>query len=322
MKAALVDSAQAGARYGEFPEPVDREGRRVVELVASGVHPVVRALASGRHYGSDARWPLIPGIDAVVRSHEGMLAYSGFPEPPYGTLAERISVPSSLGIPLPAGADPVRIAGGLNPGMASWLPLEARFAETGTLGNVLVLGVTGMAGLLAVQNARVFGATRVIGVGRDARGLADAAELGATTVALSGDRERDAAAMRRALEDESPDIVLDFLWGAPAEAAFTALARHGLGEDCADIAYIQIGAVAGPQALVPAALLRSRKLRISGSGAGSASIADILAKIPRYMQLISDGAIDVPVRTFPLSLVSEAWDAAARGRPRVVIVAG
>lgn len=63
--------------------------------------------------------PLIPGVDAVVRSADGVLAYSGFPEPPYGTLAERISVPSFLWVPIPEGADPALIAGGLNPGMAS-----------------------------------------------------------------------------------------------------------------------------------------------------------------------------------------------------------
>lgn len=321
MKAAVVESPGETARYGDFPEPPESEGRTIVELVAAGIHPIVRSLAGGLHYGSTGQWPLVPGVDAVVRCADGSLAYSGFPEPPYGTLAERVSVPSSLRVPLPSGADPVRIAGGLNPGMASWLHLQKRRAEFGTLGTVLILGVTGMAGLLAVRNARALGAKHVVGVGRDAQGLADATGAGAVTVALSGERKRDGSALRRALEDSSPDIVLDFLWGAAAESAFAALGRHGLSEDRADIAYVQIGAVAGPYASVPAALLRSRKLRISGSGAGSASIADIMAQIPLYMELISNGAIDVPVRTFPLRSVTEGWNAASRGRPRVVIVA-
>ena len=55
------------------------------------------------------------------------------------------------------------------------------------------------------------------------------------------------------------------------------------------------------------------------AGAGSASLADIIAEIPGYIALISDGAVDVPVRTFPLSRVSKAWGAAERGRPRVVV---
>jgi NADPH:quinone reductase-like Zn-dependent oxidoreductase len=322
MKAALIEAPGDGAHYGDFAEPGEHEGRQVVELVAGAIHPVVRGLASGQHYGSSRQWPLIPGVDAVVRSAEGVLAFSGFPQPPYGTLAERISVPSFLWIPLPEGADPARVAGGVNPGLASWLHLQARRTEIGRLDNVLILGVTGMAGLLAVQNARILGATRVAGAGRDAQGLSDAVKAGATTVALSGDRERDRAAILQALEGSSPDIVLDFLWGAPAESAFAALGRRGLEADRTDISYVQIGAAAGSQAAVPAELLRSRKLRITGSGAGSASIADIIAEIPRYIQLISDGAVDVPVRTFPLSLVSEAWEAAERGRPRVVILAG
>ena len=320
VKAAVIESAGEPPRYGDFPEPAASEGRTIVELVAAGIHPVVRSLAHGVHYGSSGQWPLVPGVDAVVRYDDGSLAYSGFPEPPWGTIAERISVPSSLRLPLPSGADPVRIAGGLNPGLASWLHLQTRRAELGALGTVLILGVTGMAGLLAAQNARVLGATRVIGAGRNAQGLADAVAAGATSVALSGDPERDGAAMLSALEGTSPDIVLDFLWGAAAESAFAALGRHGLDEDRADIAYIQIGAVAGPHASVPAAVLRSRKLRISGSGAGSASFADIIAQIPHYIELITNGAIDVPVQVFPLEHVSEGWNAAARGHPRVVIV--
>ncbi len=321
MKAALVEAPGDSAHYSDFAEPRDYEGRQVVELVAAGIHPIVRGLASGQHYGSTGQWPLVPGVDAVVRSAEGVLAYSGFPQPPYGTLAERISVPSFLWIPLPEGADPARVAGGVNPGLASWLPLQARRTEIGRLDNVLILGVTGMAGLLAAQNARILGATRVAGAGRDVQNLSDAVKAGVTTVALSGDHERDGAAILQALEGSSPDIVLDFLWGAPAQSTFAALGRRGLEADRADISYVQIGAAAGSQAAVPAALLRSRKLRITGSGAGSASITDILAEIPRYIQLISDGAVDVPIRTFPLSLVSEAWEAAERGRPRVVILA-
>jgi NADPH:quinone reductase-like Zn-dependent oxidoreductase len=322
MKAALIEAPGDSAHYGDFAEPGDHEGRQVVDLVAAGIHPIVRGLASGQHYGSSCQWPLVPGVDAVVRSAEGVLAYSGFPQPPYGTLAERISVPSFLWIPLPEGADPARVAGGVNPGLASWLPLQARRTEIGRLDNVLILGVTGMAGLLAVQNARILGATRVAGAGRDVQSLPEAIKAGTTTVSLSGDRERDGAAILQALEGSSPDIVLDFLWGAPAESTFAALGRRGLEADRADISYVQIGAGAGSQAAVPAALLRSRKLRITGSGAGSASITDIIAEIPRYIQLISDGAVDVPIRTFPLSMVSAGWEAAERGRPRVVILAG
>ena len=75
-------------------------------------------------------------------------------------------------------------------------------------------------------------------------------------------------------------------------------------------------------ASVPAALLRSRRLRISGSGAGSGSVSAIMAQIPVYMQMIADGRVTVPTRTFPLSQVTAGWAATADGGPRVVIVPG
>jgi hypothetical protein len=116
--------------------------------------------------------------------------------------------------------------------------------------------------------------------------------------------------------------VLDFLWGPVAETAFRALSRAGFGEDRADIKYVQIGALAGAgaEAAVPSALLCSRKLTISGSGAGSVAAADIKAQIPAYIQLIADGCVQVPFRTFSLSDAGAAWTTSAESGPRVVLV--
>jgi NADPH:quinone reductase-like Zn-dependent oxidoreductase len=320
MKAAVVTAPDAAPEYGEFSEPLVSDGYELVELVAAGLHPIVRSLAAGQHYGSTQSWPLVPGVDAVARTAAGDSILTGFVRPPHGTFAERMAVPKAMRISLPTGADPVKVAGGLNPGLASWLAFKARVREIGSLETVLVLGATGMAGYLAVQHARLLGANRVVGVGRNPARLARASALGAATVALSGDREADAAAIVDAQAGTIPSIVLDFLWASAAEIAFASLARRGLKEDTADIAYIQIGAAAGPEAAVPAALLRSRRIRISGSGAGSAQIADIMAEVPSYMQLIADGSVDVPTKTVPLSSISEAWAASAEDSYRVVVV--
>ncbi|MGB6985717.1 MAG: zinc-binding alcohol dehydrogenase family protein [Candidatus Aquilonibacter sp.] len=322
MKAAIVKGPDATPEYGDFADPGAEEGYELVNLVAAGLHPVVRSLAAGRHYGSTSSWPLIPGVDAVARTSDGELIYTGFVRPPYGTFAQLMAVPKKVRFTLPSGADPVQIAAGLNPGLSSWLPLNARAAELDAIGTVLILGVTGMAGSLAVQHARLLGASAVVGVGRNPVALARAAEFGAKTVALSGDRDADAEALVHALDGAAPSIVLDFLWGAAAETAFTALAKRGMEEDTANIAYVQIGAMAGPDAALPASLLRSRRIRISGSGAGSASIADVMAQVPIYMQLIADRKIDVPTQTFALSSISEAWIAPAESTRRIVIVVG
>jgi NADPH:quinone reductase-like Zn-dependent oxidoreductase len=322
MKAAIKRTPDSAPGYGDFPEPVAGEGREIVELAAAGIHPVVRSLAAGHHYGSTGTWPLIPGVDAVARTPTGMLVYTGYVEPPYGTLAERMAVPLAMQLPLPRGTEPARIAGGVNPGLASWMPLRSRVAETGTLGTVVVLGASGMAGMLAVQNARLLGAAQIVGAGRDPAGLDRAAQAGAAPVALTGDHATDAAALAAALDGRPPSLILDFVWGPPAEAMFAALARRGLHEDSADIAYVQIGAAAGPLASVPAALLRSRRIQMTGSGAGSAPLTAIAAQLPAYMQLIADGRVPVPTQTFPLSRIAEAWTAAHDSGPRVVITPG
>jgi len=320
MKAAVLYGPGSAAEYADFGEPPVPPGRELVDLVAAGIHPVVRSLAAGRHYGSAGTYPMIPGVDAVARTASGGLVYTGYVQPPFGTLAERMAVPATMQLPLPDSAGPEQVAGGLNPGLASWLPLRLRQSEAGPLGTVLVLGATGLAGLLAVQNAQLLGAERVIAAGRDQARLARAAAHGATTVALSSDRDATAAVLAGALGGTAPGLVLDFVWGAPAEAAFAALARRGLEEDNADISYVQIGALAGPEAAVPAALLRSRRLRITGSGAGSASRETIMAELPGYLQIIAEGRVDIPVRVFPLSAVTDAWTASARGGERVVVI--
>jgi NADPH:quinone reductase-like Zn-dependent oxidoreductase len=320
MKAAILHSPDSVPVYGDFGEPAAGEGSEIVELVAAGIHQLTRSVAAGRHYGHGGVFPVIPGLNAVARRAGGELVFTSSAPAPYGTFAERIASPDAMRFPLPGGAQPGAVAAGVNPGMASWLPLKARQAEAGTLGTVLVLGVTGMSGFLAAQNARLLGAARVVGAGRSKPGLERAAAAGAQALALTGDRDTDAQALAKALDGDTPGLVLDFVWGPVAETAFRALARQGLGEDSADIKYVQIGAVAGAEAAVPSSLLRSRKLTISGSGAGSVPAASIKAQIPRYLQLITGGSVQVPYRTFPLSDISAAWTASAETGPRVVLV--
>jgi NADPH:quinone reductase-like Zn-dependent oxidoreductase len=322
VKAAVLRGPGEVPEYADFDDPPVTEGRELVEVVAAGIHPVVRSIASGRHYGSTGSWPLIPGVDGVARTAEGTLVYTGFVSPPYGTLAERAVVPVTMQVPLPAGVAPERVAAGMNPGMSSWLPLRQRLTEVSSLGTVLILGATGMAGLLAVQNALVLGADRVVAAGRNPDALDRAARFGATLAILREDRDATAAALAEALAGQEPSLVLDFVWGPHAEAAFAALGRRGLGEDQADISYVQIGALAGAEAAVPSTLLRSRRIRISGSGAGSASVSSIVTEMPAYLRLIADGQVEVPTRVFPLSAVKDAWQASTDSGNRVVVVPG
>jgi NADPH:quinone reductase-like Zn-dependent oxidoreductase len=322
MKAAVLHGADAVPVYGDFDEPREQEGYQIVDLVASGIHHVTRSAATGRHYSQGGVFPAVPGLNAVARTASGELVFTGGGKPPFGTFAERFPSPDAMRFTLPAGAPAEAVAAGVNPGMASWLPLTARKAETGDLGTVLVLGVTGMSGYLAAQNAVLLGADRVIGAGRDPAGLERAAAAGAQTVRLTGERDADVSALVTALGDGQPGIVLDLVWGPVAQTAFAALSQAPAGDSAAVTRYVQIGALAGAEAAVPAALLRSRKLTISGSGVGSVAAADISTQIPAYIKLIAGGTVQVPYRTFPLSDAGGAWTASAGSGPRVVLIPG
>ncbi|WP_029138815.1 zinc-binding alcohol dehydrogenase family protein [Nakamurella lactea] len=318
MRAAVLTESGAVPSFVNFPDPPNSAGRQDVTMVAAGLHPVVRSLADGDHYGSDRSWPMIPGVDAVARDAQERLVYTGFAEHPYGTFAERISVPMVL--PLPAGADPKQIAAGLNPGMSSWLPLRSALASRDELGTVVILGATGVAGRLAVQNAAACGAEHVIAVARDAAALAEVAgDRGAVSpVTLTGEVAVDAEALRAGFAEHIPSLVLDFLWGEPAEATFAALTGTSLDQRAGTIDYVEIGQAAGSSAALPAELLRSTAITIRGSGAGSSRIDDIMAEIPGYLQRFADGTVRVEVAEFPLAEIARAWQASTPGR-RVVL---
>lgn len=313
MKAAVVATAGAVPKYLDFSEPEAGQGEQIADLVASAIHPIVRAKASGEHYSSTGQFPLVPGVDAVARTADGTLVFTGDVESPWGTFAERMAI--ALFLPIPDGADPVAVAAGMNPGMSSWIPLTGHADEHGTPDTVMILGVTGAAGGLAVQNALALGVRRVVGVGRGADDLKRVAGLGAETVEIIGDKDADGRAIGAALGGKAPDLVLDFLWGSAAEAAFLALADIP-GEGATS--YVEIGSAAGEQAAVPAALLRSRPFRLSGSGIGSFDMGRYVGQIPVYLQLIADGKVRVDAQAYPLSQVSEAWTAPAGPRPVLI----
>jgi NADPH:quinone reductase-like Zn-dependent oxidoreductase len=316
MRAAVVGNPDAAPEYADFPEPQQRPGQEPLHLVGAGLHHVVRGLASGRHYGSNGAYPLVPGVDAVARTEDGRLVYTGLPRPPWGTMAERLVTPFE--VELPAGADPLAVAAGMNPGLSGWMPLIARREEAGALGTVLVLGATGMSGSLAVRAALALGAHQVIAAGRDREALERLRGLGAVTVPLAPTGPAAwTADLGAAVAEASPALVLDFVWGAVAEAAFAALGAAGADEN-ADIDYVQIGSLAGSEAALPAALLRSRRIRVTGSGTGSVSKQQMIAEIPDVLARFADGTFDAPYTAYPLSRIGEAW--AHQGRTRAVVV--
>jgi NADPH:quinone reductase-like Zn-dependent oxidoreductase len=315
MKAAVVKSFDHPPRYEEYADPVATGDEEVVDVLAVGLHPRVRSGANGTHYTSEGTLPMVPGFDAVARRADGRLVYLVSDDGAAGTMAERAVVDPRRAVELPGDADPVAIAAAMNPGMSSWVGLRRR-AELASGESVLVLGATGNAGRMAVQIAKLLGAGEVIAVGRNAEILATLPGLGADrVVSLEGD-EATAALAEAAAE---VDVVIDYLWGKPAEAAIPAIVRARTDRARA-LRWVQIGAITGPEIALPSAALRACNLKLMGSGQGSVSTAGIVEELPALAREVNAGNLAVDAEPIPLADVEPAWTAPVAPGRRLVFV--
>ena len=241
MQAAVVNVLGQPPSYQSFPEPVSAQGEVLIRVQAAGLHPIVKALASGSHYAGGQEVPLVPGVDGVGQLEDGSRVYFLFVRKPWGTMAERAAAPRSTCIPLPDGIDDIQAAAIANPGMSAWMSLKER-AGLAAGETVLVLGATGVAGQLAIQAARLLGAKRVIGAGRNLAAIA-AADVDAT-IALGNPED----AVREAFAREAAsgiDVVVDYLWGRPMELLLEALARGFKASSTHRTRLVEVGESAG-----------------------------------------------------------------------------
>jgi NADPH:quinone reductase-like Zn-dependent oxidoreductase len=313
MKAAVVRAFEQSPNYESFEDPVAVEGEHLVTITAAGLHPIVKALASGTHYGSTGELPFIPGVDGVGRLEDGKRVFFGTARSPFGTFAERGVAPAWMTIELPDGLEDIAAAAIANPGMSSWVALTAR-AKFVAGESVLVLGATGVAGLLSVQIAKRLGARRVVAAGRNPKALEELKELGADAV-ISLDEDHDAlvAAFRQELAQNPVDVVLDYLWGTPAEALLAAISQKGLRSASTRLRFVQIGNSAGPSISLPAATLRSSAIELLGSGFGSASLDQIVKAIADFFKLAAAQPFHFKTRVVPLKDVAGLWSEPEQG---------
>jgi NADPH:quinone reductase-like Zn-dependent oxidoreductase len=314
MKAAVVESYAGAPRYAEFANPEPGEGEVLVRVTAAGLHPIVKALASGSHYGSTGQLPFVAGVDGVGRLEDGTRVFFGGARSPFGTMAERALAAQGRYLTIPDSLDDVTVAAMMNPGMSSWAALAQR-AHFVQGESVLILGATGSAGQMAVQIAKRMGARRIVAVGRDAQTLEETKALGAdATVALTQERDALVAALRTEIYGNGVDVVLDYLWGSVAEAALAAIALQGLDHKSRPIRYVQIGSSAGPAITLPAATLRSSGLEMVGSGFGSVSMAKLFASLAEFMQSAAERPFAIQTLAAPLSDVERLWNSPEKGR--------
>lgn len=308
MKAAIIDALGGAPRYGEFADPVALDGEALVAVTAAGVKQLDRAIVGGTHYSSPKALPFVPGTDGVGTLADGARVYFAANRRPFGGLAAR--APASWTVPLPGGVDDATAAALVNPALGAWLPLgwrgRLRAGET-----VLVLGATGATGGLAITAARLMGAGRVIAAGRR-RAVLDALGADATIdLALPDDALRAAFAAEAA---RGIDLVIDYVWGRPAELLLDALTTtdlHAVAPSEAGVRLVSVGAMAGPELRLPSAALRGSRLTILGSGTANFPPVDEMRRlVGDVLAHAAAGELRMAVDVRPLSGIERAWDTA------------
>jgi len=318
VKAAVLHEYGGVPRYEDFPDPIAGDGEVIIEVKAVAVENVDKMVAAGTHYASKQFMPQVPAIpcfDGVGVLPDGSVVGFGNTRPPYGALAEKTVVAETNVVPMPEGLDPAvavvlgsAITGFCIKSAAGFMPGET----------VLIQGATGVAGRLAVKVARLLGAGRIVGTGRDDEALREVLTLGADVVINTAVPDDDLVRAFAKARGEGYDVVLDFLWGRPTDMLLRSLVPDALTM-AKPTRLIQVGQSAGPAISLAAESVRTSGVEIYGAAKGldATTMKDTYGQI---VQWAADGTLTFDLERVPLSQIEAAWQRTdLRGRRLVVL---
>jgi NADPH2:quinone reductase len=322
--AALITQLGEDPELAERPAPLSANGELLIDVLASALNPIDIAVASGRFFGGSPSVPYVPGAEAVGRTvtgaagiSAGTLVYvagAGFGTSRDGGLAEQALAPADSVVALPPDADAATAVALGIAGLAGWLPLAWR-APVREDDRVLILGATGVVGMVAVQAAKILGARHVTAAGRDPVALESALAAGAEAI-VSLDTD-DSAELAKRLRDASggagPTYVFDPLWGSAIEAAADAAAPGAR--------IVNLGQSAGAMARLGSGAVRGKQLEIFGYLNFAVPAEVRAAAHAALLHHASLGEIKVPMVSIGLDEVAEHWRLQAAGsRSKFVVL--
>jgi NADPH2:quinone reductase len=322
MKAAVLHKFGKAPRYEDFADPAPGQDEIVIQVKAVALENIDRAMAKGTHFSTRQFLPHLPailGTDGIGQTGDGQLIGFGGMRPPYGSMAERAAIPSAYQVPVPDGVDAVTAAAAPSSTLTALFPLKwgAKLQPGET---VLVNGATGFAGRLAIQVAKLLGAGRVIGTGRDVAALQSLRSLGADSVIdLKQSPDRLAKAFKDAAGEAGYNVILDFLWGRPTETLIKTLVPDKLAFARGRVRLVQIGEAAGPTITLSADAIRTSGLEITGGGGGLTPEA-IGEGTSQVWEWIKAGTLQAEIEVVPLNDAERAWGRVDLHGKRVVLV--
>ena len=304
MRAAVIQAKNAIPKITDFEEPQASPGNLLIDVSAGAIGPTDLMRAAG--FFGPVNGPYVIAGEGVGRLQDGSPVYFGHSVPPFGGWGERTLVPEAEVWPMPEDLPEERVLALGISGTGALIPLEEAKIQPGE--TVLILGATGPLGQIALQMARVLGAGRVIGAARSidklqqlkARGWADA------VVQLGGD---DDPAALKAEAGDGYNVVLDTIYGPPAENAMRATAPG------ARMMSIGVGAGTRVSLTLGELVFRSH----IGVGTGQRPVAERRAAFERTMSMAREHNFEVDILSFGLDEAESAW-AAQAGSPHAKVI--
>jgi NADPH2:quinone reductase len=322
MPAAVIRTYAAPPEHTLWPIPRRKPGQALVRVIAAPISPLDLLCATGKSYFGPPQLPYIPGVQGVGTVMEAERLTPGQRvwfscdagmKPGDGSLAQYCIIDESSALVLPESVEnDLAAALGLS-AIAAWMALTWRgHLQPGE--QVLVLGASGAVGQVAVQAAKLLGAGRVIAASRDEVGRNRALKLGADAIVdLTGD-DVDEISRRMAAACDGPlHLVIDPVWGLPAEAAARVLAAQGR--------LVNIGSAAGPTVRFESAILRSRLHNILGYTNNALTHEQKAEALTEILTHAAASRCTVERESLPLERAAEAWERqAAFARRKLILI--
>lgn len=304
---ALISSPE-GPVIGPFDNPVTAPGYIKVRVKAAALNRADLAMLTGASHGVAGGMGLPLGLEwagEVIEVGEGVTGWQvgerAMAASP-GAFADEVVVPANWAHPVPDA---------MSDEQAAALPVALQTAHDALTGagqlqagqSVLVLGASSAVGLMAMQVARVLGASQVIGTSTTADRLNLLTEFGATKVVNTRDEDWSRQVLK-ATKMKGVDLVIDFLAGPLFNATMQATRIGGR--------IVNVGRMAGETGAVDFDQHSMRRIQYVGTTFRTRSPAEIGAVIElarhALMPALKDGQLRMPLDcVMPRSQATEAF---------------
>jgi NADPH2:quinone reductase len=304
MRAAVVEEINGTPVVGSVDRPVPDEGQVLIKVSAAGLNPHDLVTAAGIRAVPPV--PYVTGNEGVGFLEDGTRVYFGPVHLPNGSMGEYAVIAEELATPIPAGLSDADALGLGVAGTTAWLAMTWK-ARLQPGESVLVMGATGAVGQIAVQAAKLLGASRVVAAGRQVEVLQTLLERGADEVVVLDE------GYEQRLIDASQggfDLVVDSLFAAPMQAALFATKYGGR--------LVNLGMRAGRLMELSGIAVKGRDLlSYNGDLPPAAAHREAFERMTAH---VLAGELIVESETLPIEDIASAWKRQAESPNKKLVI--